>query len=468
MNYADYMMGVQEREWMRRQLMREHKKQMVELVVVPAATLAAIAFAVLVMVVLGGCATWDRLVGDAGRWMTDPSTPDTASTRRPEDSGAGEYAEGNNFQQPTTNIQLPTGSGENAGDTELCGTFPGTRPSMALDSKGQPHFVVDRGEGNVLMMYDRIDGKWTERVFVQGKRGGDYDAGRIFLPHLEIDSQDRAWVSAKFGVKTWGKLGGQGVWMVRNVATAPELVWFRLSKMKGDRGNANVCVEGDGAVLLATAGRFEVMDADARVTGSGMLNLGSSGEKVRGAVAGGVRHLVMNGWAECQGMYRNSAMQKPVVWNDYATYPETGIDMCHPGLGTDAMDPARAYVGTVLKRGIAVNVWDGKRMLFAPTNLLMVCAGGRMGVERFGPQFAPRKGGPSTGSGQGGTWVTYCRGKRVKMRGIAQDGSLGMEIDVAEGTSPTIAVGRDGAVHCVWQNGGMRYLKAEWGMRSAE
>ncbi len=85
---------------------------------------------------------------------------------------------------------------------ESCGSFSGVRPSIDIDSQGQPHVVVDSGHealGSTLMMYNKIGGSWQERVFATRSSEPSVTTApsAISQPWVEIDAQDRMWAFAQ-------------------------------------------------------------------------------------------------------------------------------------------------------------------------------------------------------------------------------------------------------------------------------
>jgi hypothetical protein len=319
----------------------------------------------------------------------------------------------------------------------------GDRASIAVAPDGKLYVMWDKGIGDIVWTAERDGMGWQKyRVFA---KGADYDAARVFLPHVGVDSLGRPWYSAKLGVKgTTHKGGGVGLW-------CPGAFVLVHPKGGGDaavRGNGNVCVVNDAGTLVGSDGNYERYAADGTRLDKGRWPIGSSGEKIRAVAEGGVYHLAMNGCKGQQATYINSTMKKPVAWADYATYPEMGVDTVHPSICADS---DVTYIASQYSKGIFVNVWDGKRMLYSPTNLLLVAASGYTGADRMGPQMCRAQG--------GGVWIAYCKDKRVKMRKIMPDGTIAVVRDICAGRCPTIAAGKDG-VHMVYDNGGMKYRRA--------
>ena len=355
------------------------------------------------------------------------------------------------------------------GPEEVCGAFEGDRPSVAVDSLGQPHAIVDKGVGNSLVIYHKIGGVWTESGFAQGSRGGAYDASRIYMPHMEIDDQDRAWISAKFGSKEYGGMKGVGIWMVPRVSTAPGAPAFVRVHLTEGAGNGNISIDRFSAssadpatdshvVLMAKDGCWARLSALGEILSTGKLPLSGSGEKIRFLISpGGVWHAAFNGWTESDGCYQNTARQaagkKRLTWSSSRVYPEQGIDMCHPAVGIDLVNPGVCYISSAYAVGVVVNIYDGAKFLHSPSNLLVVAAGGSGGVQggRFGPQWASTR--------DGGAFVSWTKGGRIWMRHVSTAGTMEAPINVCAGRAATFTTDRDGNLHMIYNNGGMRYRK---------
>ena len=373
------------------------------------------------------------------------------------------------------------------GPEEVCGSFVGDRPSIAIDTLGQPHAVVDKGTGNKLYIYHKVNGKWTESLFAEGSKTGPYKSSRLFIPHIEIDSSNRAWISCKLGKKEYGTMAGQGLWLMRDVSTVPLLSWFRWITLK-EGGNGNVSLDKsmpNECTFMATGGLWNRIGSDNYVIKSGQMLLKGAGEKIKFLIASrpisslavkvswwnkmyhkfytsqsamGVYHAAFNGWQETDGSYQNSVRQsqgkKPVTWSSYTTYKEQGVDMCHPTIGIDLIQPEVCYIGSYYKSvGIVANIWNGTKMLYSPSNLLVIAAGGSVGAtgERFGPQWTPTH--------DGGSYIAWIKGGQIKMRYVKSDGTLGSVVGICQGRVPTMATDKDGNIHLMYENGGMKYRK---------
>jgi hypothetical protein len=344
------------------------------------------------------------------------------------------------------------------------------RPSVAADSKGQPHMVCDFGGNTQFMKFHRIGDQWSGGVFAVGSRGGRYDASRLYIGQIEIDSRDRAWISCKFGVKEYGAMYGQGIWLFKNMDTVPKEQFFRFVCVYKGMGVITTDAKyPDQGVVIGTFGNYAVLHASGQTLSTGSLNAGPGGEKVRARIASyaprydsepgrdyadGVWHTAMNGYSVASSRYQNSLRYKsgfgPVEWAAYSAYPQQGSDFSHPGVGIDLVNPLICYIGSVFNGQLCVNIWDGGRMLFPSTNLKVLDYSAMYEI-RHGPAFVPA---PS-----GGTFIFWTSGGRIKEAYLSPDGESTDPVDITSGRSPAAAMDRFGNIHLVYSSNGPRYRK---------
>ncbi len=356
----------------------------------------------------------------------------------------------------------------------------GRLPSIAVDRLDQPHVVADGG--SMVYLHDRIGGQWRSLVKnVQTL----VNSAQFYNPHIEIDSKDRAWIS---GV-TWPPAGGVGVILRENVSSNPtDFGRFPLSTPGARYPVGLLSIDPafpDEAIVTGTAGGWQraVYDASrqdrVRLTDTGRLPVGAGGEKTAFWIskAGSVQHPggrtqavwhgAMGGYYGDYSAYNNSLRQARgqgrVTWANYPTYPSMKDDGAYVRVVSDNLDPEIAYItcdfsvngkfgGTV---GVAMNIYNGTSMTFAPDNIFVIDRNGSAGFRRFAPQTAPAK--------NGGVFVTWTRGGRVKMRYIPPDArslaDCGPELDIASGGPAAIAVDSNGDVHLTYQRANSMYYR---------
>jgi hypothetical protein len=331
------------------------------------------------------------------------------------------------------------------------------RPSIATDSKCQPHIVCDAGGNTRFMKYHRLNGAWSGGVFATGSRGGKYDASRLYVGQIEIDAMDRAWISCKFGVKEFGSMYGQGLWLFKNVATQPKQKWFRFVCVYKGMGLVSLNpAEPSEAVVLGTYGNFKVINFKGQETDKGSINNGSGGEKVRFRISpGGTWHTVMNGWSKMSSSYQNDKRWEetqggaPLTWSDYKKWPQQGSDFCHPGIGIDLVNPDICYMASVFGSTLVYNVYDGKRLIYGSQGV--DCAGWFACVSetRHGPAFAPAPG--------GGTFMFAARPDAgvsagfINPAGQLEEGWFGAFTNDSTSRSPAACTDREGNIHLVYK-----------------
>jgi len=328
-----------------------------------------------------------------------------------------------------------------------------SRPSIALDAAGQPHVVADLDNPRVYA-YHRIGGSWSGGLFAEPD--AVLDAGRIYLPHLEVDGDGRGWVSAWLGIKESGTMQGQAVWRVDGLETSPEATYLGLANSGTKNGNLAVDPSQPGTVVvMSKEGRWQRFDASGPTGDSGSFELGATGEKIRFLIHpdDGTWHGAMSGYSQEDSRYRSSDLPERITWAKHATYDTMGDDMLHPGLGLDGADPAVAYIGIAYAPGVVINVWDGQQLVFPPDALEVLDdapASHGSGKERHGPEGTPCKG--------GGAWVCWTHSDNtIYVQHVAPDGTTGERTALAHGKTCAMATDAEGDVHLVYVDGTLRY-----------
>ena len=343
------------------------------------------------------------------------------------------------------------------GAEEIAGGFVGSRPTIAVDSLSQPHIVIDQGWTNILVVFHRLSGDWHEETLAQDAFGSD----RNYLPHMEIDEQDRAWISSWVCTINVDEECGQGLWLIEDVGTQPAVSLQTKIYITWSNGNLSLDPARPGeAVMMGRDGAWQRVDTAGQVLDSGQMYIGQSGEKLRFLISPrdgqeGVWHGVTSGWTEYFSAYRSSLMDDPAIWATYDAYPEQGDDVRHMSLGVDGVDPEVAYIAVGYDPGVVINVWDGQAMIFDPSDLPVLESSPAQhgnGTDRFGPQWAP--------AGGGGAYLCYTSSDGwVKLRHVEPDGEIGQPLAITEGGNCALATDADGHIHLAYVHGGMRYRR---------
>jgi hypothetical protein len=392
------------------------------------------------------------LVACAGE---DPGPPEHDDDSAGDDDTVGDDTAGDDDTEPASAFDLVVGEEYTAG--VIAGL---SRPSIALDSLGQPHIVADNGNPQVYVLH-RLGGQWHEELFAEWT--AEIDASRVYLPHIEIDAADRAWISAWLGIKDGGTMAGQGVWLVDEVSSTPSSRFLGLANEGTKNGNLALDPGEPGvAAVMTKYGQWQGWDESGYTGESGQLDVGASGEKLRFRIRprngqAGVWHAVMSGYSDEDARYRNSEMSERVSWALHSTYDDMGEDMLHPGLGTDGVDPTVGYMSIGYAAGLVLNVWDGDALVYDPAALPVLDpdpAHHASGTERFGPQWTRAPGHGAFMCWTGGDGL-------IRVTHVLPDGSWHDPVEIGPGITCAMTTGDDGTIHMAYVNDVMRYRRIE-------
>lgn len=347
------------------------------------------------------------------------------------------------------------------GGEESCGALDGERPSIALDTLGQPHISAQSQDSKRLNLYHRINGVWQAVTIAEGKQGGEVRASRLMMSRIEIDAANRAWVSCKLGTKEYGDMLGQGLWMYNSVESAPAKAFFKfLGDKETSSGNGSVALdpaEPGLAVVLSRDGIWIKVDTTGAIVQRGGVNVGESGEKIKFDIVSrsgalGVWHVATVGYSQMASSYQNTVRQaaglESVPWAGFKAYPEMGSDFYHPGVGVDRANSEVCYLSARFNPGLVINIWDGTQMLYPPQALPVVDSAAVFD-ERFAPQWTAANG--------GGAFLLWSHAGMVRIRHVAATGVMGPDYDIGPGVQPAAETDPSGNIHLVYNNGGLKY-----------
>jgi hypothetical protein len=146
-----------------------------------------------------------------------------------------------------------------------------------------------------------------------------------------------------------------------------------------------------------------------------------------------------------------------VVWANPDVYVGIGADHNYAGVCADNKDPLVAYLACDGNAdggmgGIWGNVYTGTAMAKGPDAILMIDRYGETGLARFEPDMAPAK--------DGGAFIIWSRGNRIKIRYLSPLGEMGDEEDICVGTRGAICTDSEGNLHIAYATAsGMKYRK---------
>lgn len=366
----------------------------------------------------------------------------------------------------------------------------GRLPTIATDSKNQPHIVMDVGGTASFLWYSKIGtGGWVKKF--EGLPAGIPGNGspQFYNPHLEITPDDIGMLS---GVM-WHPYG-MGFALINDISSPNASIsdsWTKngggggmlpIGNLSFDPGKPNELV-----AYYGNGGQWKVepfTDNGVRTTAadetSGALSSSlQGGEKNYFWIskAGNVQHpntgshAVWHATTECY--YQNSLQfENGQGLKKWAPVPSSsnpnGSDHTYPGMCSDNKEPGTAYFiadyeihGT---QGIVMNVYDEKNeMLFASSNIPSLHSDGTSGAARFEPQIFP--------ANNGGAWAIFSAYDFINVAYIPNDldpadpyGDWNTRVipniqQVASGSLADICVDKEGNLHIVYSNGGTRYRK---------
>ena len=356
----------------------------------------------------------------------------------------------------------------------------GQKSSIATDSIDQPHIVVEAGVGGPHWNFmDKVDGEWLAPVPLNIK---DYSPSSNSFSgvHIEVDGRDRAWASGfMVTANDWTSVG-MGIIIRTDIAEAPSQFHFsknQLHPSSWDTGYISldpalpdecICYTSDG--YWKRYGWDDGAVGKVKETEFGQMYTGKGGEKNSfyiskagkvshpGGTSHGVWHAAIVGCSNPQyyqhSYYQNSMRhakgESPVVWAHADAY-DLGDDHNYPGIIADARDPLVAYVAQdVYDVGLVLNIWDGEKMVFDPSSLMLVDAQAVV-TARFSPHFASAAG--------GGAYIVWSRNGTLMLRWVAPNGEMGEDVEIGPGWKPNLVADGQGALHLVYMNNGTRYRK---------
>jgi hypothetical protein len=374
---------------------------------------------------------------------------------------------------PAPFVQEREEAGYRIGVEEAVSATPyARRASITADGKDQPHIATEWNDGNVnngIYMYHRTGYAWQAQKTVLG---GKYEA-----PVIRVDAKDRLWLSTSMVCADYpgpgspcytnfNDMGGRkccnqvSQYSGASAPAAPAQAWGPVNINSGFVGVMDLDpFSPDTALHLGDF--FVSFDAAGNPTKGFDPDL-RAGEKMAVGVSpragqAGIWHAASGGSQGNPSAYTNSTMGgRKEFWADEPYLTAAGDDGSYIALGIDLVKPDAAYI-TGSYDGVVVNIWDGQKFVFPASNLYQVDATAASfgnGVRRFSPQWAPAR--------NGGAYLCWtAAGNRVKVRYFTHKGSadFGPEIDLAAGSKCSLAADSKGALHLVYENGGVRYRK---------
>ena len=196
--------------------------------------------------------------------------------------------------------------------------------------------------------------------------------------------------------------------------------------------------------------KIDTTTADPSVSYAGQLVAGSNGggEKEARYVDSNAFYVANSGCKRNGGSYfRIVGVTSPIIWSDYAAYSTMGSDdgPGHPAITADLGNPKTVYLAACYK-GLVVNVYDGKQLLFPVTALKLVDKDGHSGAYKYAVSMVPRVG--------GGAWIVYTASGTIRLARIMPDGTASVRPPLCGGFAAAIAADPTGkSLHIIYNDG---------------
>ncbi len=366
------------------------------------------------------------------------------------------------------NARLVSGNSYSDGDCErtINGLIPGTNwclieeetastkgywraADIAVDSISQPHIVTEDGGINA---YHRIGGQWflQEPLFT----------AMPFVPHIEIDSNDRAWIQASrpssfiqdYDMGTTHCCDSMS--LMHTVATTPKFSWGPIKINTGFV--ASIYID---PYFPDKAFHYNHNGVIVEWSNRGMptrLNTPASccgGEGGDVAIAPledqqGVIHTVAG------GTYRNTLLADSIEWISSNQW----TDHTYSSISADLKNPNVAYLSSPVN-GLSLNIWVGTKLAF-PANSPHVLDNNPVGESANGGSQGRIKQGWAPAK-EGGAFICWTSADGVKLKYITYEDydKWGDTITIGPGSQCAIATDINGSIHMVYNNGGVKYRK---------
>ncbi|MFT4326171.1 MAG: hypothetical protein ACMXYK_01585 [Candidatus Woesearchaeota archaeon] len=250
--------------------------------------------------------------------------------------------------------------------------------SIDVDGDDNPHIVTERP----FYLYSKLDDTWGRTEIPDGWE----------VPRIRIDDRNRGWIS-------WCRFGEESCYISisETMNTNPVFLKSRPTIPPNFVGYVAVDSFRNEAIVIGGDGGYERFNDNLDFLGVGSLPVGPAGEKIEVQLSPrenqpGVWHAAMGGYNKSESGYINSDMQTRAIWAGMPFMDEAGNDGSYVSLGVDLKNPHAAYIGSSYNpnhwyHGVSINMWDGERMVFGDSPLLVDDSAANFGngVRRFSP-----------------------------------------------------------------------------------
>jgi peptidoglycan hydrolase-like protein with peptidoglycan-binding domain len=152
--------------------------------------------------------------------------------------------------------------------------------------------------------------------------------------------------------------------------------------------------------------------------------------------------------------YINQTMSKGIDWASWNTYEKRGMgdDGSYVDLGIDWQKPEVAYLVGSFGPGVAINIWNGSKMLYSSKNLHIIDAKPATfgnGLRRFSPKWTPAQG--------GGAFLCWTSAdNQIKLKYITHEGEskFGPTVTIGSGYQCNVSTDTNGNIDLAYVSGG--------------
>jgi hypothetical protein len=296
------------------------------------------------------------------------------------------------------------------------------RPSAVFGDDGTMYVGAEGPGMSSMNLFTRTGSGWTGGTVVKSIRGGEADAGRVYVGSI-CTANGFVYLSMRLGPKEWGTMHGPGVYTM-DCKTGKGSFFFPGITV----GGARMAVSDGKPYLMAKNGAWGQLNTSGHAVLRGTFPAGGTGEKFDFAVSGA-------GWFTCHNgcraepsafAYGTVSGGKRVTWADYGTYGRWyGNDLVYPSICPSG---DVCYISTVLGGSAKLQVMKNGKPLY-PINKLF----------DLGPAALEDRHPPRMAASPKGAAITYNRGKGDIVWGYIDAMRAGAQpTKIASGSNPTI------------------------------
>lgn len=323
-----------------------------------------------------------------------------------------------------------------------------------VDSLKQPHIVTEMNSvGGGLNSYHKVGSTWNKKESLL--------SDVFFVPHIEVDQYDRAWIQSSRPLDPSQRDYDVGhtkccdaMSIMETVSTSPSLVWGPYKVNSGFV--ASMAIDPytpDKAYQYNHNGKIVEWSLTGTPTVSSIPSACCGGESGSIEISPrenqqGVFHTVAGGY------YRNQLIPNTIEW----IISNQWTDHTYVSVGVDLEDPSVAYLTAPVNR-LSLNIWDGDSLLYPNTNPYIVDSNAVGESAQGGSQGRiPQSWASAIG---GGAFLCWTSSNGINIKYITHEGesSFGPTTNIGPGSQCAIETDSNGDIHMTYNNGGVKYRK---------